>query len=228
MLDNLRIDANVIQASLDAKVKRLIFPSTACVYPVSKQREWDSVLKEEDAFFPVSPESGYGWAKLTAEVQLSKIESMDVGLMRLFNVYGPGEDTTPGSHAVPEVIRKVLFDRKPVILGDGSAGRCFLYADDAVEAYLAVMEKGCVGRPINIGSPDPIRIRDFVDMVMRISGRDKKVEYDWTAPEGVKGRVPDISFAKRLLGWEPKVTLEEGLPPPRDYVRSQRPLAAIR
>ena len=230
MLDNLQIDANVVRMAREARIKKFVFASTACTYPIERQQEWDSVLQEDMAFDPVHPESGYGWAKLTMEVQLSKLrDEMEVEILRLFNVYGPGEDFGPESHAVPELIRKALFDEKVVVYGDGSAGRCFLYVDDAVSAYIAAFEKGTRGLPINIGHPAPVRIEGLATMIQEIAGTDKPVVFDPSKPEGVKGRVPDIKRAEKILDWHPKTTLIKGLKPTIDFVRSQKvPLAGIR
>jgi len=225
MLDNLRADANVIAASLDARVKKFVFASTACVYPVSKQQKWDAVLREDDAFNPIEPESGYGWAKLTAELQLGKITEMEVGILRLFNVYGEGEDYAPGSHAIPELMRKVLFSRKVEVYGDGLQGRCFTHVDDAVEAYLAVYRKGCVNRPINIGSPSPIRIADLVALLQELAGKQKPVKFNTSKPTGMIGRVPDITLAEKILGWHPKVSLEDGLKRTMGWMRDAGPPA---
>ena len=192
-----------------------------CVYPISKQTKWNSVLKEDDAFNPVEPENGYGWSKLTAELLLSKEDKMKVGILRLFNVYGPGEDETIGtSHVIPELITKALNGGARLqVFGDGSQGRAFLYATDAVDAYVRCMEKGCIGRPINIGTEKPIRIRDLAAMILDMTER-KEIFFDTSKPTGVTGRVPDTTRAKKILGWHPKVSLEDGLKETVEFYRS--------
>jgi GDP-D-mannose 3',5'-epimerase len=227
--DNLMSDSNTIAAARQARVKKFVYPSTACAYPVSRQREWNSVLREDQAFDPVEPENGYGWSKLTAELLLSKEDRMEVGILRLFNVYGPGEDDIIGtSHVVPELIKKTLFDPEVVVFGDGTAGRCFLYADDAVEAYLACLEKGLGQGPINVGDPNPVRIGNLAHLIQLVAGVEKKVVFDPSKPEGVKGRVPDIAKARRILGWEPKTSLADGLRPTIEHIKSEATVAAIR
>ena len=192
---------------------------------MSKQQKWDSILKEEDAFNPVSPESGYGWAKLTAEVLLSKITGMDVNILRLFNVYGPGEDYQPGSHAIPELARKVLDpDTKEIeVFGDGSQGRCFLYVTDAVEAYLKLLEHDVGNSPINMGNPQPVRINELVATMQDIAKTNKGIVYNVSKPTGVIGRSPDITKAKKMLGWMPKVSLDSGLRLTMDWIADQFP-----
>jgi len=221
--DNMMMDGSVISASLEAKVKRFIFASTACVYPVSKQLRWDSELVESDALNPVEPESGYGWVKLATEIGLRKISSMNIGILRLFNVYGEGEDYSHGSHVIPELCRKVAIWPKEevVVFGNGEQGRCFLYVDDAVEAYMLCMEKGCINQPINIGSPDPIKIKELIKILKRISGKDFSPRFDMDKPSGVMGRVPNIEKAKNFLGWSPKTPLIQGLPRVYQWIEGQ-------
>jgi GDP-D-mannose 3',5'-epimerase len=217
------MDANVITASLDTKVKKFIFASTACIYPVSKQLQWNSVLHEDDALNPVEPESGYGWVKLTTEIGLNKIKSMDIGILRLFNVYGEGEDYSAGSHVIPELCRKIIMYPKQevVVFGNGEQGRCFLYTDDAVEGYMLCMEKGCINEPINLGHPNPIRIRELVGLLKRISGKDFIPQFDMDKPTGVIGRVPSIEKAQKILGWYPNTTLDQGLPKVYKWMEDQ-------
>lgn len=225
MWDNMVMDGNVISASIENKVKKFIFASTACIYPVSKQLKWDSVLCEDDAFNPVEPESGYGWVKLTTEIGLNKIDCMDIGILRLFNVYGEGEDWSPGSHVIPELCRKIVKypEEEVVVFGNGEAGRCFLYADDAVQGFKLCMEKGCINKPINLGYPEPIKIGDLVKMLMEISGKDFTPKFDLSKPTGVIGRVPDISKAEKILGWSPSVPLTEGLPRVYEWIKNKAP-----
>lgn len=222
MLDNLRVDSNVIAGAQAAKVRNFIFASTACVYPVRYQQNWDSILSEEMAFNPVEPESGYGWAKLTAEYQLNKVQDMKVAILRLFNVYGPGEDFLPGSHVVPELIRKTLAPGDTLtVYGSGEAGRCFTYVDDAVDAYIAMMNMGMGKGPINIGSPDPIRIKDLADLIMKIAGSKKLKKFDLSKPVGMIGRTPNLERAKSILGWEAKVPLNAGLELTIDWMKKE-------
>ena len=222
MLDNLQVDANVIRAAQEGYASNFVYASTACVYPVRYQQLWDSKLSEDMAFDGVDPESGYGWAKLTGEVQLGKVKDMRVGILRLFNVYGPGEDYEPGSHVVPELIRKTLAGGSILdVYGDGKAGRCFTYSEDAVDAYLAVLEKGMDKGPINIGSPDPIRIGELAKLILRLSGEKKRIRYLRDKPVGVIGRVPVVQRAEEILGWKATMPLERGLKLTIDWMRAE-------
>ena len=224
MLDNLGIDTNVFRAAAQAKVQKVIFASTACVYPVSKQTEWNSVLKESDAFDPVEPESGYGWAKLTAEILLTKMHRANfiprVSIFRLFNVYGPGEDYAVGSHVVPELLRKVLFEDTIEVYGTGNQGRCFLYVEDAVDAYEKALNVDFV-EPVNIGTDRPIRIAELVQKMCELANSWKPIEFNPKKPTGVTGRVPDLARAKAILNWTPRTGLDEGLRATIQWMKAQ-------
>ena len=164
------------------------------------------------------PESGYGWAKLMGEVQVRHLPIPWV-IFRLFNVYGEGENDGAGSHVIPELIRKTLAAPEGgtmQVYGDGSAGRTFLHVSDAVDAYMRAMD--CVsGVTVNIGNPEPVRIRELAQQIVGIDGRGVLPVYDPSQPEGVKGRTPDIALAQKYLDWQPKVSLDEGLKRAYDY-----------
>lgn len=236
---NAQVDQNVLRACVEGGVKRVIYPSTACIYPTKYQQEWDSLLTEEMAWGYLNvmtskdgvwatffgngphPESGYGWAKLFGEVAVKQLP-IEWVIFRLFNVYGPGENASAESHVIPKLFTKVRAAPPGGVvkgLGNGNQGRSFLHVADAVRAYQAALT--CEPRTtMNIGNPEPVHIKDLAALIARIDGRGVKVEYDdslsdakvskW--PEiGVWGRTPDIREAKRVLGWEPLVSLEEGL-----------------
>lgn len=241
---NMQVDANVFQSCVDAGVRRVIYPSTACVYPVEYQQQWNSELTEGMAWgttplFPTPnieerfqdtyavvipgphPESGYGWAKLMGEVQLTFLP-LDWVIFRLFNVYGKGENPGTGSHVIPNLVRKILAASPGGVvkgIANGRQGRSFLYVDDAVRAYTQAL-KCPPGAVMNIGVPEPIKVRTLAAMLCEIDGRGVRVEYDDEMPDsearqlpeiGVWGRTPGISRAKAILDWKPQVSLQDGL-----------------
>ena len=228
MRHNMAVDAAVLGAAVEVGAKRIIYPSTACVYPVENQSEWDSVLSEDMAWGKEAggaphPESGYGWAKLMGEVQVRHLP-IEWVVFRLFNVYGEGENHGAGSHVIPELIRKTLAAPEGgtmQVYGDGSAGRTFLHVSDAVRAYQNAIE--CEpGTTMNIGNPEPVRIRELAQKIVKIDGREVLPVYDPSQPEGVKGRTPDITRAREVLSWEPKVGLDEGLKRAYGYYVAKR------
>ncbi len=222
MKGNMQIDQNVLDWSQEAGIKKIIYPSTACVYPVEFQMKWNSILYESmawglDTRLPQNsinphPESGYGWAKLMGEVQVQTCP-MESVIFRYFNVYGDGENTGAGTHVIPELIRKTLAAEPSgelQVFGSGEQGRSFLHVDDAVEAYVRAIDAPD-GTIMNAGDPHPIRIRDLAQHIVDLDGRGVAPVFDVSMPEGVKGRTPDIEIAQRVLGWVPQISLSDGL-----------------
>jgi GDP-D-mannose 3',5'-epimerase len=217
MHDNVLINTFMLEASVKNKVKRYFFSSSACVYPNYKQETPDVPgLKEEDAY-PADPNEAYGWEKLFTEemVKSYKIDyGLDVRVVRYHNIYGPEGTYKGGKEKAPAALcRKVAEAKNPgsiSIWGDGKATRSFCYIDDCVRGTIALMESSHE-EPINIGSDRLISVDDLSDIIIKISGKKISKEYDLSAPEGVKGRNADLTLVKKVLGWEPRISLEEGL-----------------
>ena len=210
---NLVIDANVFRAALHAGVRKLVYASSVSVYPMELQRSHGAVLKEDDLRF-ASPEGGYGWAKLMGETQLQLVTGMAVGIARLFNIYGECAEPEEDALVVPALVRKaVLFPQEEFrVWGDGSQTRDLLHAADAVEALIKLEEKASTPPVIvNIGSGEPMPVSVLTEKVVRHSGKDINPIYDPAMPVGAVARVADISRARAILGWNPKVSLDEGL-----------------
>jgi nucleoside-diphosphate-sugar epimerase len=217
MRDNVLMNVNMLEASVKNKVRRLFFSSSACVYPVYKQSTpYVQPLREEDAL-PADPNEAYGWEKLFSE-QLVKAYQRDYGLdvriARYHNIYGPEGTYKGGREKAPAALcRKVAEASDPGVIeiwGDGKATRSFLYIDDCVEATVRLMESD-FDEPVNIGSDRMVTIDELADIIIRISGKKITKVYNRSAPEGVRGRNADITLARKVLNWEPKVSLEEGL-----------------
>lgn len=222
-MDNAVIDRNVIRACVEGGVKKLIYTSTACVYPVELQTKSheEYLLKEDDATWGgASPESLYGWIKLLGEIALQKVwdkHKMKAVILRLFNVYGETEVFDPKyGHVIPALISKVIMRQNPLVVwGSGEQSRAFTYVDDVVDAYMLAMEKLDYPTPVNIGTPRRVKIRKLAEMIVELGDRylDFKpdIVFDESKPIGVWTRCPDITRAKDLLGWRPKTILKEGL-----------------
>jgi GDP-D-mannose 3',5'-epimerase len=217
MRDNTLINLNMIEASRQNKVKRFLFSSSACVYPVFLQEDTNvGGLKEEDAY-PAAPDTFYGWEKLYAEKLCEAYQrdyKMDIRIVRYHNIYGP-EGTYKGGRekSVAALCRKVAEASDPgsiVIWGDGKQTRSYCYIDDAVRGTVMLMESD-YDKPVNIGSDRLVTIDELADIIIKVSGKKIKKTYDLSAPQGVRGRNADITIARKVLGWEPKVSLEEGV-----------------
>jgi nucleoside-diphosphate-sugar epimerase len=217
MHDNTLINLYMLEASRQNKVKRYLFSSSACVYPTFLQTNSQAnQLKEEDAY-PASPDSFYGWEKLYAEKMCEAYQrdyKMDIKIVRYHNVYGP-EGTYKGGRekSIAALCRKVAEASNPgtiTIWGDGKQTRSYCYIDDAVRGTIMLMESN-YDKPVNIGSERLVSIDELADIIIKISGKSITKTYDLSAPQGVRGRNADITLAKRVLGWEPIVSLEDGL-----------------
>ena len=214
--DNVLIDANMLEAARTTGVERFFYASSACVYPPSRLRSPDAApLREEDAY-PADPVDGYGWEKLYAE-RLCRHYREDHGLetrvARFHSMYGPLGTYDGGREKAPAALcRKVaLADDGGTleIWGDGEQTRTYCYVDDCVEGIHRLMRSDH-HEPINLGSDVLISIAELARMVARIAG--KRLELRHVAgPEGVRGRGSDNARARAVLGWQPTVSLEEGL-----------------
>jgi GDP-D-mannose 3',5'-epimerase len=210
---NLVIDANVFRACLEREVQRLVYASSVSVYPIDCQQSYDVVLKEDDLRY-IKPEGGYGWAKLLGEIELQWMRGLDIGIARIFNIYGEGEEPDENAHVVPALLCKaILYPQEEFrVWGDGNQTRDILYVSDAVEALLA-LEKRASYPPVvvNIGSGHALPVKALVDKIMEISGKSIEPVYDPTRPVGPLSRTADISRAEAILQWEPKIPPEDGL-----------------
>lgn len=215
--DNALIDSNMLKAALQANVKRFLYVGTACSYPKQKQYSMKAPPLVEEDILPAEPESAYGWSKLFGELQTElygREKKMQTGVLRLHNVYGiPTDYSVERSQVIPSLILKAIrYPAEPFIVwGSGSQGRSFIYVGDVVEGLMLMMAKGLGNGAIQIGTNYCISIRELAETIVRISGKQINIQYDTTKPEGDKGRCGNCDKAKRILGWNPKVSLEDGL-----------------
>lgn len=225
--DNITINTNVAEASRFCGVKRLFFSSSACIYPKYKQEDPDvKPLRESDAY-PADCEDGYGWEKLLSE-RMYKNFSDDYGLeiriARYHNIFGPEGTYEGGREKAPAALsRKVALAQdggEIEIWGDGKQTRSFCYIDDCLEGTFRLMESD-FKEPLNIGSDRLVTIDELADMIIRISGKKITKKYNLSAPQGVRGRNSDNTLCKKVLGWEPKISLEEGLKKTYAWIKSE-------
>jgi len=213
----LAIDYNVISASYAAGVRHLHYSSSACVYAPSLNRR--DVLLQEDQILSTgegwqSSDNLYGFAKLMGEMQLGvyyKEKGFESSISRYLTVYGPGE--LDASHAIAALVEKALDRQDPyVVWGSGEQERGFTYVDDIAAGSLLAAEHIKDARAVNLGWDKRYRIKDVATLILEISGhRPAGVVFDRSKPEGPFSRALDISRARNLLHWEPRVDLAEGL-----------------
>lgn len=217
---NLAIDHHVFEACTDATVEKIVFSSTACVYPTELQAKIgsDYKLKEADSdpfnlegF--MSADIEYGWGKLMSEIQMISFNKQ-YGLkgcpVRFVTAYGPRENET---HAIIALIYKALERMDPYeIWGDGHQERDFTYVKDIVEGCILAADKISDCTPINLGTGKKYSIIDTVEVICEIlNWRPSKFKFDTAKPVGALSRALDNTRAKELLGWQPCYTLEDGL-----------------
>jgi nucleoside-diphosphate-sugar epimerase len=213
------INTHLLEASRENGVDRFLFSSSACVYAADKQTDAEvQPLREEDAY-PAMPEDGYGWEKLFSE-RMCRHFTEDFGLetrvVRYHNVYGPEGTWDGGREKAPAAIcrkvaqAKLSGDHEIEVWGDGEQTRSFTYITDCVHGTQALMASEHTA-PVNLGSTELVTINQLIDIVEEIAGIEVSRNYDLSAPQGVRGRNSDNAQLEAALGWQPSVTLQEGM-----------------
>ena len=202
-----------------AKNARMLIASTSEVYgdpKVHPQTEdyWGNVN-------PVGPRGVYDEAKRFQEaitMAYHTYHNVETRIIRMFNTYGPRMRLNDG-RVLPAFIGQALRGEDLTVFGDGSQTRSFCYVDDLVEGIYRLLMSD-YAQPVNIGNPDEITISQFAEEIIKLTGTDQKVIYKDLPIDDPKQRQPDITKARALLGWEPKVSRAEGLKITYDYFKS--------
>lgn len=202
-----------------AKKARMLIASTSEVYGdplVHPQNEdyWGNVN-------PIGPRGVYDEAKRFQEaitMAYHTFHGVETRIIRIFNTYGPRMRLDDG-RALPAFIGQALQGKDLTVFGDGSQTRSFCYVDDLVEGIYRLLMSD-YAHPVNIGNPDEISIKEFAEEIIKLTGTDQKVTYKDLPKDDPKQRKPDISRAKELLGWEPKVSRAEGLKITYEYFKN--------
>jgi GDP-D-mannose 3',5'-epimerase len=225
--NNILINAHMLEASRLHGVKKFLFSSSACVYAGYKQKSADvTPLKEEDAY-PADPEPGYGLEKLFTE-ELCRYfwhdHKFETRIVRFHNVYGPLGTYDGGKEKAPAAVsRKVALatDSGEIeVWGDGEQTRSFMYVDDCVEGLLRLMASD-YREPLNLGTEELVTINGLVDLTCEIAQKKLKKRHDLSKPQGVRGRNADLTRLRQVLGWEPKTTLNQGMPITYHWIESE-------
>ncbi len=201
-----------------AKNARMLIASTSEVYGdpnVHPQNEdyWGNVN-------PVGPRGVYDEAKRFQEaltMAYHNVHGLETRIVRIFNTYGPRMRLNDG-RALPAFMSQSLRGENITIFGDGSQTRSFCYVDDLIEGIYRLLMSDYY-MPVNIGNPDEISIREFAEEIVKLSGVDSKIIYMPLPVDDPKQRQPDITRAKAILNWEPKVSRKEGLKITFDYFK---------
>ena len=203
-----------------AKGATFMIASTSEVYgdPLEhpqKETYWGNVN-------PIGPRGVYDEAKRFAEAMTAayhRFHNLDTKIVRIFNTYGPRMRVRDG-RAVPAFMSQALLNQDVTVFGDGSQTRSFCYISDLVDGLIRLMQSK-ENDPVNIGNPQEMTIEQIARQIIAMTGSTSKIVYKPLPTDDPKVRQPDITRARTLLGWEPKVTLEEGLGRTIDYFRAK-------
>jgi nucleoside-diphosphate-sugar epimerase len=210
---------HMLLAARDANVGRYFYSSSACIYPLHMQTAADvPALKEADAY-PAMSEDGYGWEKLFTE-RMCRHFLEDFGLVtrvaRYHNVYGPNGTYDGGREKAPAALCRKIAEaelsghHEIEIWGDGEQTRSFMYIDDCIEGTLRIAASDS-SEPVNLGSSELVSINQMVDIIEEIASITVKRTYKLDAPLGVRGRNSDNTMIRDIHGWEPSISLADGL-----------------
>lgn len=212
---DLSIDAEFFYWICRHKPERVLYPSSSAAYPVDLQTESDAIaLSEKDINFDRmgKPDMTYGWSKLTGEY-LAQITAQHYGVkvtcIRPFSGYGEDQDLT---YPIPAIAARAARQEDPFdVWGSGNQGRDFVHIDDVLDCVEVAMEKIHDGTAINIGMGRLSSFREIIEIFCRFAGYEPTIKPLLDKPVGVHSRYCNMDFVKETLGWEAKISLEEGL-----------------
>jgi GDP-D-mannose 3', 5'-epimerase len=216
--NNSLINIHTLDAAREQGVKRYLYTSSACIYPEYKQLDANvTPLKESDAY-PAQPQDAYGWEKLVSErlcMHYREEYGLETRIVRFHNIFGErgtwdgGREKAPAALCRKIALAKLTGASEIEIWGDGEQTRSFCYIDDCVEGIFKLMRSDW-HQPINLGQDRMVTINELADMISKIAGyrvRKKHV----AGPQGVRGRNSDNTLLRKVLSWEPQISLEAGL-----------------
>jgi len=212
------INLNVARVASQSNIGVLFFSSSACVYPSHNQLYPDNIIISEDSAFPANPDSVYGWEKLFSEIVYDSYRrnyNLDIRVARFHNIYGEKGTWKGGREkSIAALCRKIAQAKNKgeiEVWGDGTQTRSYLHVEDCLDAVLALVNSP-YKETVNIGSEEMVSINQLISMISSIARKNIRVKYVLNnAPVGVKARTSDNRLIKRLLGWSPRISLEEGL-----------------
>lgn len=210
------INLNMVEACRHARVKKLFYSSSACIYPARNQQEPDNPNCAEDSAYPAEPDSEYGWEKLFSErlyFAYARNFEMDIYVARFHNIFGEEGSWTGGREKSPAALCRKVAETQDggeiEIWGDGKQTRSFLYIEECLEAVLRLVASGFHG-PVNVGSEEMVSIDELAAKIMRIAGKSLAIRHV-PGPLGVRGRNSDNRLIREKLGWAPSKPLDYGL-----------------
>ncbi len=216
--NNVLISTNTLEAARRNGASRYLYTSSACVYPEYRQTEAQVVPLREDEAYPAAPQDAYGWEKLVSErlcLHYREEYRLETRIVRFHNIFGPlgtwdgGREKAPAALCRKVALAKHSGVRDIEIWGDGEQTRSFCYIDDCVEGLYRLMRSDFF-EPLNLGQDRMVTINELADLVAACAGIDVALRHV-PGPQGVRGRNSDNTRLRQVLGWEPRMSLEEGL-----------------
>ena len=228
---NLLLDGLVFWEALKAGVSKVVFASSACVYPGYLQTDPTQLLYLTESMVraPHDADNMYGWAKLMGEMTLQayhREHGLRAASCRYFTVYGPrGVE----NHAIIAMIARAFVGQNPYeVWGDGTQVRNWTYIDDIVEGTILAAEKIDDGGVVNLGTMERIRVLDAVNMILAHTGHRAEIKFQPDMPAGPLNRVADNSLAKTVLDWAPRIPFRQGLERTIDWYFRMKDRAEVR
>jgi len=228
LYNNALINFHTLEAARLNGVKRYLYTSSACIYPEYLQTDANvKPLKEEDAY-PAQPQDAYGWEKLMTEIlaeHYQKDYGMETRIVRFHNIFGElgtwegGREKAPAAMCRKVAMAKLTGNTEIEIWGDGEQTRSFCHVDDCVLGIYKLMRSD-YRLPLNLGQDRMVTINELADIVANAAGVSiTKKHID--GPQGVRGRNSDNDRLREVLGWEPEISLEDGLARTYNWIEEQ-------
>ena len=216
--NNSLINLHTLEAARENGIKRYLYTSSACIYPEHLQEDTNVKPLTEDDAYPAYPQDAYGWEKLVSErlcMHYREDYGMETRTVRFHNIFGEkgtwqgGREKAPAAMCRKVATAKLNGDPLIEIWGDGEQTRSFCYIDDCVEGIYRLMQSDHA-EPINLGQDRMVSINQLADIVANVAGVQIEKRYV-DGPQGVRGRNSDNTKLREVLGWEPQISLEDGL-----------------
>jgi GDP-D-mannose 3',5'-epimerase len=219
---------HTLEAARTNGVRRYLYTSSACIYPEYRQMAAEATpLKEEDAY-PAQPQDAYGWEKLIAErlcLHYGEEYGLETRIVRFHNIFGPygtwqgGREKAPAALCRKVAIAKLTGNPQVEIWGDGEQSRSFCYIADCVTGLYKLMQSDYPS-PLNLGQDRLVTINQLADMIAEIAGIGI-IKKHIPGAQGVRGRNSNNTRLRQVLGWEPAISLEEGLASTYTWIEGQ-------
>ena len=226
MHNSAMINLNIVEASAQAKVKKIFYSSSACMYPERNQMNPDNPNCAEDSAYPANPDSEYGWEKLFSErfyLAARRNYGLDIRIARFHNIFGPEGSWNDGREKAPAAFCRKVAETQDggeiEMWGDGKQTRSFLYIDECLDGIRRLMDSDFTG-PVNIGSEEMVTINQLAEMAMDIADKKQTINHI-PGPLGVRGRNSDNKLIGEKIGWKPTKPLIEGMTKTYNWIEKQ-------